>query len=231
MYAVATFLVVAVITLAFTQVAAGALIATGMPPRIAAFQARSAFSGAGFTTTEAENVVNHPTRRRIIATTMFVGNLGTPTLVVTVLIGFLGPGPGSTTQRTLVTAAGLLFVVMLVANRPIQRFLVGVGQRATHSRLLPSLEAGYEELVALGDDFVVGSIRLVAEPGVAPRSLRGLDAALPGLQVLGVLQGDRYVGSSPVDLELHAGDALVVHGPRPTVEAHARRPTTTPPES
>jgi len=71
MCAVATFLVVAVITLALGQLATGALIATGVPPEIAASQARSAFSGAGFTTTEEENVVNHRARRRIIATTMF----------------------------------------------------------------------------------------------------------------------------------------------------------------
>ena len=51
MYAVATFLVVAVISVAFTKLAAGALIATGVPAESAAFQARSAFSGAGFTTT------------------------------------------------------------------------------------------------------------------------------------------------------------------------------------
>ena len=101
MYAVATFLVVAVITVAFTKLATGALIATGVPPESAAFQARSAFSGAGFTTTEAENVVNHRVRRRIIGTTMFVGSLGTPTLVLTVLVGFVAPGPGSTTERAL----------------------------------------------------------------------------------------------------------------------------------
>ena len=94
MYAIATFFVVAVLSIGFTRMAAGALIATGLPPEVASFQARSAFSGAGFTTTEAENVVNHPARRKIIGTTMFVGNLGTPTLVVTVLVGFLAPGPG-----------------------------------------------------------------------------------------------------------------------------------------
>jgi hypothetical protein len=47
MYAVATFLIVAVITVAFTKVSTGALMATGMPADLAAFQARSAFSGAG----------------------------------------------------------------------------------------------------------------------------------------------------------------------------------------
>ena len=82
MYALATFFVVAVISVAFTKLSAGALIATGVPPESAGFQARSAFSGAGFTTVEAENVVNHQVRRRIIGTTMFVGSLGTPTLVL-----------------------------------------------------------------------------------------------------------------------------------------------------
>jgi hypothetical protein len=221
MYAVATFLVVAVITFGFTQVATGALIATGMPREIAAFQARSAFSGAGFTTTEAENVVNHPTRRRIIATTMFVGNLGTPTLVVTVLIGFLVPGPGSTTERTLVTLAGLLLVLILIANRPIQRRLERLGHEVANSRLLPSLESDYEELLSLGDDFVVGAVRLASDPESTYRSLRGLDAALPGVQLLGVHQGERYVGMSPADIELGAGDALIVHGPREEVAAIA----------
>ena len=119
MYAIATFLIVAVITMVFTQLATGALIATGMPAKIASFQARSAFSGAGFTTTEAENVVNHPVRRRIITTTMFVGTLGTPTLVVTIVIGLVAPGPGSTTERSLVAVAGLVALVMLVVNRPM----------------------------------------------------------------------------------------------------------------
>ena len=79
--------------------------ATGVPPEIAAFQARSAFSGAGFTTTEAENVVNHPARRRIIATTMFAGSLGTPTLVVTVLLGFVAPSGARFHHRTYPRAA------------------------------------------------------------------------------------------------------------------------------
>ena len=98
-YAVATFVIVAVISMLFTRLTTGALIATGTPSGVARFQARSAFTGAGFTTVEAENVVNHPVRRRIIFTSMLVGNLGTPTLVVTVILGLVAPGPGDTTER------------------------------------------------------------------------------------------------------------------------------------
>ena len=214
MYAVATFLVVAVITLALGQLATGALIATGVPPEIAAFQARSAFSGAGFTTTEAENVVNHPARRRIIATTMFAGSLGTPTLVVTVLLGFVAPGPGSTVERTLVLLSGAFLIVMTVLNKVVRRWLVGVGNRYTARRLRPALGGGAEEILSLGDDFVVDAIRLDADPAPTARSLRSLAHSFPGVTVLGIRSGGTYRGEPPVDHELHAGDELIVHARR-----------------
>lgn len=222
MYAVATFLVVAVLSMAFTRMAAGALIATGLPPEVAGFQARSAFSGAGFTTTEAENVVNHPARRKIIGTTMFVGNLGTPTLVVTVLVGFLAPGPGNTTERTMVTVAGLVFAIMLIGNRPVERWLVKVGQRHTRERLIPQLDDHAIELFEVSDQYVVGTIRVTDEPGATVRSLRGLDEALPHVRVLGVRQADEYVGMPPVDIELHAGNEIIVYGLRSELESLTR---------
>lgn len=214
MYAVATFLVVAVITIIFTKLATGALIATGMPPPVASFQARSAFSGAGFTTTEAENVVNHPLRRRIIMVAMFVGALGTPTLIVTVLIGFVAPGPGSTRDRTLVIVAGVVLVLLALVNRPVTRALERVGQHYAQSRLIPALEGSGQELLSLGDDFMVAASAVVLQPSEAPRSLRGLDQALPGVTVLGVRRGTQLIGESPADITLENGDSLIVFGRR-----------------
>jgi hypothetical protein len=214
MYAVATFLIVATLSLAFTKVAAGALIATGLPAEVASFQARSAFSGAGFTTVEAENVVNHPARRKIIGTTMFVGNLGTPTLIVTVLLGLIAPGPGNTTERTMVTIAGLIFVVVSVANRPAQRVLSKIGQRQARARLLPFLDDQVVELFVVGGDFVIGAVRVAAVPEPTVRSLRGIDETLPDVKVLGVRRGEQYFGAPPVDVHLEASDEIIVYGRR-----------------
>ena len=218
MYAVATFLVVAVLSMAFTQMAAGALIATGLPPEVATFQARSAFSGAGFTTTEAENVVNHPARRRIIGTTMFVGNLGTPTLVVTVLVGFLAPGPGNTTERTLVVLSGLAFAFLVIANKPAQRYLAKVGQRQARKRIIPRLEDQTNELYVVDEEFIVGSVRVADDPEPTVRSLRGMDQALPQVKVLGVRHGDAFLGAPPIDVHLDAGDEIVVYGRREDID-------------
>ena len=50
--------------------------------RTALFQALSAFSGTGFTTPEAESIVNHPARRRITMLLMIVGTAGIATVIV-----------------------------------------------------------------------------------------------------------------------------------------------------
>jgi hypothetical protein len=223
MYAIATFLVVATMSLAFTRAAAGALIATGLPADVASFQARSAFSGAGFTTTETENVVNHPARRRIIGTTMFVGTLGTPTLVVTVLVGMLAPGPGNTTERTLVVLSGLLLVIMALTNRPMQRVLARFGQRQAQQRLMPHLSQDRHEIFSIGGDYVVGAVLVADDPGPTVRSLRGLNDTMPGVHVLGIRSGDQYLGAPPVDIRLQAGDEIIVYGRRDDLD-HIEEP-------
>lgn len=223
MYAVATFIIVSVITLVFTRMVTGALIATGLPPEVASFQARSAFSGAGFTTTESENVVNHPVRRRIVFTTMLVGSLGTPTLVVTVLAGLLVSGPGDTADRAWATIIGLLIVLVVLGSGPVRRALIRYGQRYARRRLLPALEGVPNELLDLGDDQVVVEVALAEDPDRAPRSLTGIEQALPGVRVLAVRRTDgdheTLVAESPADLTLRHDDRLVLFGPRQRVRA------------
>ena len=64
MAAIASLLIVLTISLMVTRVATMALVLTGMSREAARFQARSAFSGVGYTTREAEDVVSHPVRRQ-----------------------------------------------------------------------------------------------------------------------------------------------------------------------
>lgn len=74
MLAIASLLLVIALSLLFVRVGAIALTMTGISEDVAKFQALSAFSGAGFTTGEAENVVNGPARRRIIAMLIRAGS-------------------------------------------------------------------------------------------------------------------------------------------------------------
>lgn len=211
MIAVVTFLIVATLSLLFTRLVTGGLIATGMPPEVASFQARSAFTGAGFTTSEAENVVNHAARRKLISTAMFVGNLGVPTLVVTVLFSLLGPGPAGTTARLLVLAVGSIALVILVSTPPVTRFFVELGRRKSEPMIRRAIRDQGTALLQLGAEHRV--VALPLRHDLQLRSLRGLQAAMPQVTVLGIRPGgreDEFLTGPPLDHELVAGDEVVV---------------------
>jgi hypothetical protein len=72
MAAVVTLLIIVTLSLLVTRIATVALTLTGMSREQARFQARSALTGTGFTTSEAEEVTNHPVRRRIVLFLMLV---------------------------------------------------------------------------------------------------------------------------------------------------------------
>lgn len=89
MIAILTLLVIVTISLLVNRIATVALTFTGMSRDTARFQSRVAFTGAGFTTSESEQITGHPVRRRIIMMLMFLGNAGLVTVIATLMTGFV----------------------------------------------------------------------------------------------------------------------------------------------
>ncbi|MBL7118366.1 MAG: hypothetical protein ISS94_06265 [Candidatus Syntrophoarchaeum sp.] len=83
LYFLVPTLLVIFVSFLIVRAAAIALMMTGMDRKRAVFQALSAFSGTGFTTKEAESIVNHPERRRIVSWLMILGNAGIVTVIIT----------------------------------------------------------------------------------------------------------------------------------------------------
>ena len=68
------------------RIGAIALEMTGMEKSRARFQALSVFSGTGITTREAEMVVGHPRRRKIVTYLMILGNAGIVSVIATFVL-------------------------------------------------------------------------------------------------------------------------------------------------
>ena len=138
------------------RVAAVALRFTGLTEASARFQALSAFSGTGFTTREAEIVVNYPVRRRIISILMIIGNLGLVTVFATLVASLVhtdGEVSAVITQLTwLVAGLGLLWFLML--NKTADRILCTViGSFLESTTLLGKRR--FHRLLQIGDGYSV----------------------------------------------------------------------------
>ena len=106
MVALSGLLVVILISLVITRVATVALMLTGLSRESARFQARSALSGVGFTTGEAEAVVNHPLRRRVVMVLMLLGGAGTVTVMGALFLSFANADASQRTTRLAMLLGG-----------------------------------------------------------------------------------------------------------------------------
>ncbi len=226
MYAVLTLLLVVTLSLLVTRAATIALAATGLSRQSAQFQSRSAFSGTGFTTSEAESVVNHPLRRRIIMWLMLAGNAGIVAVATTVILTVVEPGNElSIIIRPVTLVAGLAFLWAAFQSDWLDRRITSVTMAAL--RRWSSLDAhDFAALLHLGGSFVVTELSVQAGDWLADRSLRQLALREEGVILLGVERPDgTYLGVPSADSVIRPGDILILYSRRGVLaELSERRP-------
>ena len=207
---VAVFVVVAA-SLLITRVGAVALMLTGMSRESSRFQARSAFFGVGFTTTEAEAVVGHPVRRRIIAWLILLGNAGVVSVLGTLLISFRSD-TNDTLVRVVVLLAGLLLLALLAASRPVDRMLTRLIRRAL-GRFSDLDVRDYSAVLELEGGYTVAELMVEDADWIAGRHLGDVTLRDEGVVVLGVhRRGGTYIGAPDGDTVVRPGDVLTVYG-------------------
>ena len=197
-----------------------ALTLTGMSREASRFQARSAFFGVGFTTTEAEAVVGHPVRRRIVMWLILLGNAGVITTFGTLLISFAGHGDTWTALAILLV--GVLVLGGLAMSKPVDRVLTRLIRRAL--RRWTDLDVrDYAGLLELGGGYAVAELEVDDSDWLAGRTLGELTLRDEGVVVLGIHRGSVYLGAPDGHHVIEPGDTLLLYGREDRVEELDRR--------
>lgn len=219
MLPILSLLLVLVLSLLVTRVATVALTYTGLSRAAARFQARSAFTGAGFTTEESEKVVRHPVRRRIVLLLMLLGNAGIVTAVSALILTFVGQGQGHLALKVVVLVAGVAGLWALAASRWVDRYL---------SRLIARLldrytrldTRDYAGLLHLGGEYLVSELAVQEGDWLAERPLGELGLREEGLLVLAVERADgTFVGIPEGATRFAPGDKVILYGRAGALEA------------
>lgn len=213
MLAITTVLVALILSMVITKIATIALSVTGLSRESARFQARSAFTGVGFTTKEAESVVNHPVRRRVVLTLMLLGNAGLVTILASLLISFSGADDTSQAwHRIGLLFGGLLAIFALATNQYIDRALSRAITSILH-RYTDLDVRDYAGLLQLAGGY--GVVELQVEPGhwTAGRTLEEMQLRKEGIAVLGIEHSDASFTGVPNGASVvKPGDTLVLYG-------------------
>jgi hypothetical protein len=223
MAAVVALIVVVILGLLVTRVATVALTLTGMTLQHARFQARSAFTGTGFTTSEAEAVVGHPARRRIVMVLMLVSGAGAVSVIGTLVLSFAGvDSTGGGFRRASVIVMAMAALLWLARSPAVDRALRRVIERVL--RRVTDLDVrDYAALLHLRGRWRV--IQLPVEEGdwIASRPIGRLRLPDEGVVVLGVERDKGWIGAPGEDLTLRTGDLVVLYGRQAMLDDIAAR--------
>lgn len=205
-------LITVVVSMLIVRAGAIALTMTGMNFDKAKFQALSAFSGTGFTTREAERVVNNPRRRKIISWLMVFGNAGIVTVIVTATSSFARAKGLEIGLNILVLLAGLGGIYLLVKNTPLIRRWETFAQARLSRMEIFEDDLAVDELLHLSEGYGVARIQLQESSELIDKSVSDVRSELGNVYILGIENGRDWVPLPEPGRLLVPGDSLVIYG-------------------
>jgi len=222
-------LLVIFISFLVIRAAAVALMMTGMDEKKAKFQALSAFSGTGFTTKEAESVINNPRRRKIVTYLMVLGNAGIVTVIATFVVSLRPAGIFRPSLNIAIVAASLLILYRITLHQEFAKKLSNK-IRETLRKKLHFEKVHIEEILQQSEGYGVASVLIEKESKIAgltlgQSGLREGDLMVLSIESLGqsgLREGDLMVLSIERDEEVipvpkaqsktQVGDRLIIYG-------------------
>lgn len=200
------------ISFLFVRASAIALMMTGLEKNKARFQALSAFSGTGFTTKEAEFVMKHPARRKIVTWLMIMGNAGIVMVIVTATSSLATSKGSQLPINLLILAVGIFLIYKIATYRKftkrwesfIERKLIKspAFEEAATEDLLHFLEGyGLVKKIISENSLLIGS------------SLSECKLNERGLLVLGIERGNKWIPTPKAKEKMQEGDGIIVYGP------------------
>jgi hypothetical protein len=205
-------LIAIVISMLIVRAGAIALMMTGMSFDKAKFQALSAFSGTGFTTHEAERVVNNAQRRKIVSWLMILGNAGIVTVIVTATSSFAMVRGLEVGLNVLVLIGGLGLILVVIRHTPLVRHWEAFAQARLARLKIFDDDTTVDELLHITEGYGVVRIQLLENSPFIGQTLSDINAGLQHSFVLGIERDKEWQTTPRLTRKLMADDYLVIYG-------------------
>jgi len=203
----------------FVRAASIALMMTGLEKHKARFQALSAFSGTGFTTKEAELIVNHPVRRKITRWLMIMGNAGIVTVIVAATSSFTNSAGYQLPLNIFLLILGIFIIYKLASSRGFGR----KWENYIEKRLIKSPgfeESTTEDLLHFIEGYGMVKKIIPDESSMIGKSIAKLELNKKGILVLGIEREKGWIPTPKASEVLKCYDRLIVYGPLDALKSH-----------
>ena len=183
---------------------------TGMERNKARFQALSAITGTGFTTSEAESVVNHPKRRKIATRLMFFGTTGLIGFIIAIILfvraGLEAPSP----FYIIGIVITVVTIVLLIKLGAINRVTTSIVRLMRKPSSTPYV--AIEEIIHQTGHYGVMRMAVGEQIAKTGLTLKDTDLKQREITILAIERKDTVIPFPSDDEVIHSGDYLLCYG-------------------
>jgi hypothetical protein len=214
---VGILLIAILVSFIIVRIGGFALQLTGIEPDVARFQALSAFSGTGFTTREAERVVGHRTRRRIVTVLIILGNAGMVTVIATLVASFTQvSGYMWFFIRLAIIIGGIFGLYQLIVRSNVGQRILDWLQRPIVNRILRGAPA-VEEIFHVEKDWAISLVMIKGSSESVGQSVADITAE-GNIEILSIDRAGSYLTRPDKEEKIVQGDRLLVYANRKSVK-------------
>jgi len=206
------------VMIGIVRIGTEALVLTGLDRRRAKFQALSAITGTGFTTSEAESVMEDERRRRIVSWLMILGNVGLAS-VLAVLVGGMVKAKTENLPIHVIYVVGAIVLGKWVFSVRALRERYARWLKARLSRFKFFRETAVFEVMHMSGEHGIFQARVSACSAVRGCSVEKLSEIYPGVLLLRIVRNDCTYYSPLEDMKIEENDTLALFGRRASVES------------
>ena len=215
MASILPLLIIILISFLVVRVGTNALVLTGMSFPAARFQAISAFFGVGFTTSEAEMVMRHEVRRKVVRHLIVSGNIGLTSALATLIVTFTKESSHEGISNYILLGVAVLGVLALGLFFNVSWFIKPMDKLM--KRMLESAGVvkalDYDLLLNLEDGYCVSEVKIEKGHPWAGKSLMESRPSDANVVILNIHHRDGgFTGAPNKDDLIAVGDELMVYG-------------------
>lgn len=207
-------ILILIFSIIITKVATAALVNTGLSQKAAKFQARSAFTGCGFTTSEAEKITQHPIRRKIVQVMMLLGNAGIVTVIASLLLTFVNQDEKALPAyfNLIIIVASVVLLAIITSSRAIDKWLDKM-INITLGKITKLNIRDYSALHKLSYDFQIAELHVREDDWINGKKVKECMPEQCEVKLLGIEKpGWEYIGFPKQDYIIEENDLLILYG-------------------
>ncbi|HER43315.1 MAG TPA: potassium transporter TrkA [Candidatus Eisenbacteria bacterium] len=211
MTTLAGLIIVIIVSFLIIKVGSIALRMTGVDKESANFQSLSAFTGTGFTTYEAEEVVNYHNRRRIIKILMLLGNAGIISIITMLILAFSHGDISETAAKLGLLGIVILGIIIFSVVRGLETFIDNfIAKRL--ARFTQFSMSSFHEMLRLAHGYGVAEIVVPKGHELAGKRLFESNLRENEILVLAVKRDSVLIPAPKADELIEPEDRLICFG-------------------